>query len=126
MGAVIAFLQCCVCTDYIVFYTRSVRRIHTTEIYIRLGVLTDLTNPYLLRSFQRSNVLVDFVGFLFIELAACSKPPSRDNYRTASYPRTQQRDQGAVKPKSCDQGRRKNNAFTLTAVIDLYNCKFIK
>ena len=29
------------------------------------------------------------------KFAACSKPPSRDNYRKASYPRTQQRDQGA-------------------------------
>ena len=28
-------------------------------------------------------------------LLACSKPPSRDNHRKASYPRTQQRDQGA-------------------------------
>ena len=29
------------------------------------------------------------------EFAACSKPLSRDNHRKASYPRTQQRDQGA-------------------------------
>ena len=28
------------------------------------------------------------------KFAACSKPPSRDNHRKASYPRTQRRDQG--------------------------------
>ena len=36
-------------------------------------------------------------GFLRIvdpEFGACTKPPSRDNRRKASYPRTQQRDQG--------------------------------
>ena len=38
---------------------------------------------------------VDFFEFLSIEFATCSKQPSRDNHRKASYPRTQQRDQGA-------------------------------
>ena len=33
--------------------------------------------------------------FLFTEFAACSKTTSRDNHRKTSYPRTQQRDQGA-------------------------------
>ena len=37
---------------------------------------------------------MDFFEFLFTELAVCSKPPNIDNYRKASYPRTQQRDQG--------------------------------
>ena len=41
-----------------------------------------------------SNVLVDFFELFSTEFAACSKPPSRDNHRKASYPRTQQRDQG--------------------------------
>ena len=41
------------------------------------------------------NVTVDFYEFLSAEFAACSKPPSRDNLRKASYPRTRQRDQGA-------------------------------
>ena len=49
----------------------------------------------LLRGFQRSNDPVDFFEFLSTEFAACSKPTSRDNDRKASYPRTQQRDQGA-------------------------------
>ena len=52
-------------------------------------------NPHLLRSFRWSNVHVDFFKFFSIEFAACSKPPSRDNHRKASYPKTQQRDQGA-------------------------------
>ena len=34
-------------------------------------------------------------GFFPRKFAACSKPPSRDNHCKASYPRTQQRDQGA-------------------------------
>ena len=38
---------------------------------------------------------VDVFDFFPRKFAACSKPPSRDNYRKASYSRTQQRDQGA-------------------------------
>ena len=50
----------------------------------------------LLGGIQRSNnVPVDFFEFFSTEFAACSKPPSRDNPRKASYLRTQQRDQGA-------------------------------
>ena len=41
------------------------------------------------------NVPVDFFEFLSTEFAACSKPPSKDNYRKAVYPRTQKPDQGA-------------------------------
>ena len=33
-----------------------------------------------------------FLQILSTEFAACSKPPSRNNHRKASYPRTQQRD----------------------------------
>ena len=48
----------------------------------------------MLRSFRRSNDPVDFFEFLSTEFAACSKPPSRDNHRQVSHPKTQQRDQG--------------------------------
>ena len=37
----------------------------------------------------------DFFEFLPTEFAACSKPPSKDNHRKVSYPRTQQREQDA-------------------------------
>ena len=55
-------------------------------------------------------------SFLF---AVCSKPPSRDNHRTCKlpYPRTQQRNQGRVEPRSCDHGRRKNDTFTILATL---------
>ena len=62
-------------------------------LFIAFTILHDWRNPHLLRSFQWSNVP---------EFAACSKPPSRDNHRIASYRRTQQRDQGGVEPRSCD------------------------
>ena len=45
---------------------------------------------------------MDFFKFSSTEFAAYSKPPSRDNCRKASYPRTQQRDRVRVKPRSCD------------------------
>ena len=51
-------------------------------------------NPHLLRSFHRSNILVYFFEFCLMILAACRKPSSRDYHRKASYPRTQERDQG--------------------------------
>ena len=41
-------------------------------------------NPHLLKSFQWSNVSVDFFELLPTEFASFSKPPSRDNYRKAS------------------------------------------
>ena len=41
------------------------------------------------------DVSVDFLEFLFTEFAVCLKPPSRDNHRKASHPRTQQCDQSA-------------------------------
>ena len=44
--------------------------------------------------------------FLPTEFAACSKPPSRDNCKV-SYPKTQEHDQGGVKPRSSDQDRQK-------------------
>ena len=63
---------------------------------------------------------MDFFEFFSTEFAACSKPQNRDNHRKASYPRAQQRDQGAglrVEPRSFDQGRRKNDAFTHSATL---------
>ena len=41
------------------------------------------------------NVPEGFFEFLSTEYAACSKSPSKDNHRKASFPRTKQRDQGA-------------------------------
>jgi len=45
-----------------------------------------------------------FLWFLSTKFAACSKPPSRDNHRKASYPRTQQRVRWGwdLKPRSRD------------------------
>ena len=83
-------------------------------------VLRDWRNPHLLKSFRWFNVPVDFSEFLSTEFAACSKPPSKDtsNDRTASYPRTQQHDQGGgLNSWSCDQSRRENDAFTLSATL---------
>ena len=49
----------------------------------------------MLMSFKWSNVSVDFLKFLSIDFAACSKTPSIDNHCKASCQRTQQRDQSA-------------------------------
>ena len=53
------------------------------------------TNPHPLRSWPFSKLSCWRFDFFPRKFAACSKPPSRDNYRKASYPRTQQREQGA-------------------------------
>ena len=53
------------------------------------------TNPHPLRSWPFSKLSCWHFDFFPRKFATCSKPPSRDNYRKASYPRTQQRDQGA-------------------------------
>ena len=53
------------------------------------------TNPHSLRSWPFSKISCWRFDFFPRKFAACSKPPSRDNYRKASYSRTQQRDQGA-------------------------------
>ena len=44
-----------------------------------------------LTSVQVFRLTFDFFPYKF---AACSKPQNKDNHRKASYPRTQQRDQG--------------------------------
>ena len=53
------------------------------------------TNPHPLRSWPFSKLSCWRFDFFPRKFAACLKPPSRDNYRKAFYPRTQQRDQGA-------------------------------
>ena len=53
------------------------------------------TNPHPLRSWPCSKLSYWRFDFFPRKFAACLKPPSRDNHRKASYPRTQQRDQGA-------------------------------
>ena len=50
------------------------------------------TNPHPLRSWPFSKLSCWCFDFFPRKFAACSKPPSRDNHRKASYPRTQQRD----------------------------------
>ena len=67
-------------------------------------------------SFQQSNVPVDFFKFLSTEFAACS------NCHQAKITIVKRRIQGRnyvirvrVEPRSCDQGRRKYDVFTLTA-----------
>ena len=62
--------------------------IHTLFI----AVTTSCFEESALKCFQWSKVPVDFLSTKF---TACSKLPSRDNNPKASYPRTQQRDQGA-------------------------------
>jgi len=57
------------------------------------------------------------------EFAAYSKPPSRDNYRKALYPRTQQHvgyNEGGSEisiTRSWSHGRYKNGALTLSATL---------
>ena len=63
-------------------------------------------NLHLLRSFQSSNVPVDFFSNVVHWIAACSKPQNRDtgNHRKVSYPRTQQRDHRVwVEPRLCNK-----------------------
>ena len=63
-----------------------------------------------------------FFEFLSVEFTACSEPPSRGNHRKASYPRTQQRDQGAGVPNDhVIQDLRKYDAYTYSAMLSLPN-----
>ena len=56
-------------------------------------IFDELSSPaYTLTIFQVFRLMFDFFPLKF---ATFSKPPSRDNYCKASYPRTQQRHQGA-------------------------------
>ena len=58
-----------------------------------------------------------FFEFLSTEFAACSKLLSRDNHRKASYPRTQQRDQGGGWTQTIRSESSKNDAFTHSATL---------
>ena len=83
------------------------------------------TNPHPLSSWPFSKLSCGRFDFFPRKFAACSKPPSRDNYRKASYPRTQQRDQGAG--WTHDPAIRvvgKNDAFTHSATLPTvgHNC----
>ena len=74
------------------------------------------TNPHPLRSWLFSKLYSWRLDFFPHKFAACSKPPSRDNYCKACNPRTQQRDQSAG--WAHDHAIRivvKNDAFTLLA-----------
>ena len=64
------------------FHEKATVALSFGRIRARLGV----------NNFQVFRLTFDFFLHKF---AACSKPLSRDNHRKASYPRTQQRDQGA-------------------------------
>ena len=56
--------------------------------FIAVTILRVRRNPYMFRSFLwSSNVPVGFFKFLCTELAACSKPPSRKNYRKTAFTR---------------------------------------
>ena len=93
------FFCCCCCAclsscTNLSFWYRTVSdaKYWTSARFIALsrllwGILTCLR-------FYWSNIPVEFSEFLSTEFAACSKPPSRDNHSKASYPRTQQRNQG--------------------------------
>ena len=60
----------------------------SAAVFIAIStVLRVWRNLHLLRSYQSSNVLVDFFEFLSTEFAAYSKQPSRSNHRKASNPR---------------------------------------
>ena len=58
-----------------------------------------------------------FSSSYLLNFPSCSKPPSRDNHPEACYPRTIQYDRVQVEPRLCNQGRRKNDAFTLLAAL---------
>ena len=75
------------------------------------------SNPHLLRSFGWFNVPLDFFEFFSTEFAACSKPSSRDNHPKRLFQRRSNVTRVRVEPRSFDQGRRKNDAFTLSTTL---------
>ena len=77
------------------------------------------TNPHLLRSWPFSKFSGWRFDFFPRKFAACSKPPSRDNVIIVKR-LIQGRNNVTrvwVEPRSCDRGRRKNDAFTLSATL---------
>ena len=90
---------CCCCDAYLSSCHRTASNanllddphtFHCIDYFVIGGIRTCLGVSY-----DSVNVPVDFFEYLFSEFAAFSKPPSRDNHRKASYPRTQQYDQDA-------------------------------
>ena len=90
---------CCCCDAYLSSCHRTASNanllddphtFHCIDYFVIGGIRTCLGVSY-----DSINVSVDFFEYLFSEFAACSKPPSRDNHRKASYLRTQQYDQDA-------------------------------
>ena len=65
------------------------------DILLSQGAAIHWTNLHTYRSYPFCQVFWYTVRFFPRKFAACSKPPSGDNHRKASYSRTQQRDQGA-------------------------------
>ena len=94
---------------YPFFFTeqRQMLTIERSPHFSLYWLLRAWRNLHLFRSFQWSNVFVDFFEFLFIEFAACSKPLSRFNHHEASYPRTIHGSQGAGWTQTMNQSRRK-------------------
>ena len=90
----ILFCCCCAYLSYC-HQTASDAKYWTIRALFIAVTTSRLEESAPLRSFQWSNVPVDFFELLSTEFAACSKSQSRDNHRKASYPRTQQRDQDA-------------------------------
>ena len=58
-----------------------------------------------------------FLRSLSTEFAACSKPPSRDNHRKRLIQGRNNVTRVRVEPRSFNQGRHKNNAFTYAATL---------
>ena len=92
---------CCCCSVYLssCYWTASdanllddTHTFHYQDYFVIGGIRTCLRVSDDLKRNALRNVPVDFFEFLSTEFAACSKPPSRDNHRKASYPRAQQHD----------------------------------
>ena len=67
--------------------------------------------------------IVNFFEFLSTEFAAFSKPPSRYNHRKVSHPYSTGGNNNTkvrVEPRSCNQGRPRNDALILSAKLQTY------
>ena len=78
-------------------------------------------NPHLLRSFQWSNVPVNFFKFLSTEFAACLKPPAEIIIVKRLIQRHNNVTRVWVEPRSCDRSHRKNDGFiTISASLSTW------
>ena len=73
------------------------------------------STPAEIHPFQGFSVFVEFFKYLFTEFAAYSKPPSKDNHSLIQ--RRNNVTRVRVEPESSNQGRRKNDALTLSATL---------